>query len=114
MAKMGRPKSENAKKKTLSIRVEDALYERICNYAEQHQLTVTEVVLQGLDKVCPTLNSIKPFFFREGELIWQQHEKTCGGVPCEKARCSAAPISGMRILTRTRWDGANTSTQMIL
>lgn len=42
MAKMGRPKSENAKKKTLSIRVEDALYERICNYAEQHQLTVTE------------------------------------------------------------------------
>lgn len=51
MAKMGRPKSENAKKKTLSIRVEDALYERICTYAEQHQLTVTEVVLQGLDKV---------------------------------------------------------------
>ena len=47
MAKMGRPKSENAKKKTLSIRVEDALYERICTYAEQHQLTVTEVVLQG-------------------------------------------------------------------
>ena len=34
MAKMGRPKSENAK-----------------TYAEQHQLTVTEVVLQGLDKV---------------------------------------------------------------
>ena len=27
MAKMGRPKSENAKKKTLSIRVKDALYE---------------------------------------------------------------------------------------
>ena len=55
MAKMGRQKSENAKKKTLSIRVEDALYERICNYAEQHQLTVTEVVLQGLDKVLSDL-----------------------------------------------------------
>ena len=51
----GRPKSENAKKKTLSIRVADALYERICNYAEQHQLTVTEVVLQGLDKVLSDL-----------------------------------------------------------
>lgn len=51
MAKMGRPKSENAKKETLSVRVEDALYERICAYAKQHQLTVTEVVLQGLDKV---------------------------------------------------------------
>ena len=55
MTKMGRPKSENAKKKTLSIRVEDALYERICNYAEQHQLTVTEVVLQELDKVLSDL-----------------------------------------------------------
>lgn len=55
MAKMGRPKSENAKKKILSIRVEDALYERICSYAEQHQLTVTEVVLQGLDKVLADL-----------------------------------------------------------
>ena len=55
MAKIGRPKSENAKKKTWSIRVEDALYERICTYAEQHQLTVTEVVLQGLDKVLSDL-----------------------------------------------------------
>ena len=55
MAKMGRPKSDNAKKKTLSIRVGDAPYERICNYAQQHQLTVTEVVLQGLDKVLSDL-----------------------------------------------------------
>ncbi len=55
MTKVGRPKSENAKKKTLSIRVDYALYERICNYAEQHQLTVTEVVLQGLDKVLSDL-----------------------------------------------------------
>ena len=51
MAKVGRPKSENPKKKTLSIRVEDSLYERICNYAGQHHLTVTEVVLQGLEKL---------------------------------------------------------------
>ena len=55
MAKMGRPKSENAKKKTLSIRVEDALYERICAYSEQHQLSVTEVVFQWLDKVLSAL-----------------------------------------------------------
>ena len=53
--KDGTTKIRNAKKKTLSIRVEDALYERICNYAEQHQLTVTEVVLQGLDKVLSDL-----------------------------------------------------------
>ena len=56
MAKMGRPKSENAKKKTLSIRVEDALYERICNYAELYQLSVTEAVFQGLDTVSFPLN----------------------------------------------------------
>lgn len=51
MTKMGRPKSENSKKKVLSIRVEDSLYNRICAYAEQHQLTVTEVVLQGLERI---------------------------------------------------------------
>ena len=55
MAKIGRPKSENAKKKTLSIRGVGAQKESICNYAEQHQLTVTEVVLQGLDKVLSDL-----------------------------------------------------------
>ena len=55
-----------------------------------------------------------PFFFREGELIWQRQEKTCGDVPCAKARCSAAPINGMRIPIKIRWGGANTSTQMTL
>lgn len=51
MTKMGRPKSENSKKKVLSVRVEDFMYQRICDYAAQHQLTVTEVVLLGLEKV---------------------------------------------------------------
>lgn len=50
MTKMGRPKAENSKKKMISIRVDDSLYARICAYAEKHQQTVTEVVLQGLDK----------------------------------------------------------------
>ena len=51
MAKMGRPKSDNAKKKSVNVRVEDALYERIRSYAAQHQMTITEVVLLGLSKV---------------------------------------------------------------
>lgn len=50
MAKMGRPKLENAKRKTLNVRVADAFYARICAYAEQHQMTVTEVVTQALEK----------------------------------------------------------------
>lgn len=50
MTKMGRPKAENSKKKMISIRVDDSMYARICDYAEKHQLTVTEVVLQGLEE----------------------------------------------------------------
>ena len=51
MAKMGRQKSDNTKKKILSIRVEDSLYKRICDYAEQNNLTLTEVVLESLERL---------------------------------------------------------------
>lgn len=51
MAKTGRPKSENVKKKVLSIRVEDSMYKRICDYAGKHKMTVTEVVLQVLERI---------------------------------------------------------------
>ena len=51
MAKMGRPKSDNAKKKSVNVRVEDALYEHIRSYAAQHQMSMTEVVLLGLNKI---------------------------------------------------------------
>ena len=44
MARTGRPKSENVKKKVLSIRVEDSMYKRICDYAGNHKMTVTEVL----------------------------------------------------------------------
>ena len=39
------------KKEVLSIRVEDSMYKRICDYAGKHKMTVTEVVLQGLEKI---------------------------------------------------------------
>ena len=51
MAKTGRPKSDNVKKKVLRIRVEGSMGKRICDYAGKHKMTVTEVVLQGLEKV---------------------------------------------------------------
>lgn len=50
MTKMGRPKAEISKKKIISIRVDDFMYARICYYAKKHQLTVTEVILQGLEE----------------------------------------------------------------
>lgn len=51
MADMGRPKSEHPKKKILSVRVDDSLYQRICAYAERYGMNVTEVVLQALEKL---------------------------------------------------------------
>ena len=51
MAKTGRPKSDNVQKKVFSIRLEDSMYNRICDYAGKHKMTVTEVVLQGLEKI---------------------------------------------------------------
>ena len=44
MAKTGRPKSENVKKKVLSIRVEDPMYKRICDYARKNKMTVTDLL----------------------------------------------------------------------
>ena len=42
---------DNAKKKSVNVRVEDALYERIRSYAAQHQMSMTEVVLLGLNMI---------------------------------------------------------------
>ena len=53
MARTGRPRSENPKKKVLSIRVEDSMYRRLLAYAEQYHMTVTEVVLLGLEEILP-------------------------------------------------------------
>lgn len=49
MAKMGRPKSQNTKKKVLSIRVPDELYSTMLEYAEKNKLSITEVVLRGVN-----------------------------------------------------------------
>ena len=49
MKKMGRPKSDNAKKKVLSIRVPDQLYSQMLAYAEQHEMTTTDIVLKGVE-----------------------------------------------------------------
>lgn len=49
MKKMGRPKSDNAKKKVLSIRVPDQLYSQMLAYAEQHKMTTTDIVIKGVE-----------------------------------------------------------------
>ena len=46
----GRPKEENAKRKTITIRLTEDLYKRIVEYAAEHKLSKTDVALQSLEK----------------------------------------------------------------
>ena len=48
--KTGRPKEENAKRKTLTIRLTEDLYKKIVDYATEHNLSKTDVALQSLEK----------------------------------------------------------------
>lgn len=49
MAKMGRPKVELPKHRTLSVRVDDLEYEKLKNYAARHNMTITQVLHKGID-----------------------------------------------------------------
>ena len=51
MAKRGRPKVEDPRIKSLGIRLTPDEYERIRMYASAHNMTVTELVLKGIDMV---------------------------------------------------------------
>lgn len=48
MAKMGRPKAESPKKKNVSFRMTMEEYEKLTKYAEEHNLTITEVLHKGV------------------------------------------------------------------
>ena len=48
--KTGRPKEENAKRKTITIRLTEDLYKKIVEYATKHKLSKTDVALQSLEK----------------------------------------------------------------
>ena len=47
MAKRGRPKKEEPKEKFLGIRVTNDEYNVIRKYASEHDMTITETLLQG-------------------------------------------------------------------
>lgn len=51
MAKMGRPKIEKVKEKTITIRVTEEEHANINQYAKAHNTTITQIVKQGVDKV---------------------------------------------------------------
>lgn len=54
MAKMGRPKVEVVKDKTITMRVTPAEYEIIKKYAQSHNLTITQVMQKGVEIVLKT------------------------------------------------------------
>ena len=46
----GRPKEENAKRKTITIRLTEDLYRKIVEYAAEHKLSKTDVALQSFER----------------------------------------------------------------
>lgn len=54
MAKMGRPKAKEVKEKIITLRVTPARYKKIKEYAQAHNLTITEVLLKGVDNLIDT------------------------------------------------------------
>ena len=49
MAKMGRPKVDKAKEKTITIRVTEEEHAAISQYAKSQDKTITQIVKQGVE-----------------------------------------------------------------
>ena len=50
MAKMGRPREENAKRKILSVRLSPDEYSRLLAYTKKHNMIMSEVALRGMEE----------------------------------------------------------------
>ena len=50
MGKVGRPKAKNRKNKSLTIRISDEMQEQLIKYASDHNMTMSAVALQALEK----------------------------------------------------------------
>ena len=76
MAKMGRPKVEEVKDKVITMRVTPAEYQKIKEYAQTHNLTITQVLQKGVEKllVHPDAGT-KLFPFTERSIRWHKLEK---------------------------------------
>lgn len=48
MAKMGRPKSESPKLKSVGVRLTEKEHAELTKYASNHNLTITDAVLKGI------------------------------------------------------------------
>ena len=51
MAKMGRPKTDDPREKSLGVRVTNDEYKVIKEYAKEHDMTITETLLKGVKEL---------------------------------------------------------------
>jgi len=56
MGKRGRPKSDVIKDRMVTIRMSDEEYQRLRDYSEKHQQTITEIIKEGVDLLYKTRN----------------------------------------------------------
>lgn len=49
MAKMGRPKKDKVKDKSIGVRLPEECYEQLMLYVSEHKLTITQVVQEALE-----------------------------------------------------------------
>ena len=93
MPRTGRPKSESPKQRSLSLRVDDAEYEKLKDYAAKHDMTITQVlqrVLKFNTQWKKGSSSTKYLFpFERKEQRWQKQEKTIEGGLYGKEKSSA-------------------------
>ena len=54
MSKMGRPKSEITKDKIVTIRMSDEEHNRLKEYSEKHQQTITKSIKEGMELLYKT------------------------------------------------------------
>jgi hypothetical protein len=48
MGKMGRPKVVSPRLKSVGVRLTEEEYNKLKKYASEHNLTITELILQGI------------------------------------------------------------------
>lgn len=107
MKKMGRPKSDNAKKKVLSIRVPDQLYSQMLAYAEQHKMTTTDIVLKGVEILLSEQKNSECFSLKRRKLLWRKLEKICEEDLYAKEKYKDHQIKDICTPIQTRWADVN-------
>lgn len=50
MTRMGRPRKDDAKRSSITIRISDETHKRLNEYASKHNMSMTEVALRSLEE----------------------------------------------------------------